>query len=513
MENWKRKVFFWVLVLLFLITAPVIILNAKGYRFDKNRGVFVHSGTITFKSNPQTVDIKLNDELFESKKLNRINSSFNVSGIFPGEYNLQISAPDFQPWNKKIQVHSGLASEFWNVLLVKNDYEKTSLNTPGIYKFFTSPRNNLMAYTLSSENDLLMNIFNLENNTISQEINFAGWQLIEDAKKENIEWSPDNSFLSIPVKKLAENSAQKEENIPAKAQPKKIFAEVPTEYEYSYFIYDFKNKNSLNLTEVLNKKNVHDVRWDPRESGFLFFLEDNILFRLDIKNPQNISQIALDVSSYDLSGSSVYYSQNSGLLYKNSLDGKSDPVQITNNFPDSQNVKISSVVVYDDSRIALILENKDFYIYNKGDYGDYYRKLADKIEEAHFSDDGKRILFWSNNEISVYFLREQLSQPIRRENEMQNITRYSEPIKNVQWFKDYEHIIFNSGRWIKIIEIDPRDHANCMDLINTENINPFVIYNSALEKMYFIDTKDTASNLFSIDFPEKTTFFGVEIGG
>ena len=70
------------------------------------------------------------------------------------------------------------------------------------------------------------------------------------------------------------------------------------------------------------------------------------------------------------------------------------------------------VVVYDDLRIALILENKDFYIFNKGDYGDYFRKLADDIEEAHFSDDGKRILFWSNNEISVYFLREQLSQPI-----------------------------------------------------------------------------------------------------
>jgi len=509
MESWKRKVFFWILVLLFLMTAPVIILNAKGYRFDKDRGVFVHSGTITFKSNPQTVDIKLNDELFESKKLNRLNSSFNISGIVPGEYNIQVLAPDFQTWSKKTQVHSGLASEFWNVLLVRKDYEKAELNTPEIQKFFTSPRNDLLAYITNKENDLTVNIFNIATGLVDQEINFSDWQFIEDAKKENIEWSPDNSFLSVPVKKLTEITPQKEKNILVKNPAKKLASETPVEYEYNYFIYDFANKNSLNLTEILNKKEIHNVRWDPREIGFLFFLENNILFRVDIKNPQNAVEIALDVSSFDLSGSYVYYAQNSGLLYKNSLDGKNEPTQITNNFPGFQSVKISSVVVYDDSRIALILENKDFYIFNKGDYGDYFRKLADNIEEAHFSDDGKKILFWSNNEISVYFLREQLSQPIRQENEMQNITRYSEPIKNVQWFKDYEHVIFNSGKWIKIIEIDPRDHANCMDLINTETLNPFVIYNGALEKMYFIDTKDAVANLFSITFPEKTTFFGI----
>ncbi|MDO9231792.1 MAG: hypothetical protein Q7U36_04950 [bacterium] len=509
MESWKRKVFFWILVLLFLMTVPVIILNAKGYRFDKNRGVFVHSGTITFKSNPQTVDVKLNNELFESKKLNRINSSFNVSGIVPGEYDVQVSAPDFQTWSKKTQVHSGLASEFWNVLLVRKDYEKTELNTPEIQKFFTSPKNDLLAYITKKENDLTVKIFNIATSLVDQEINFSGWEFIEDTKKENIEWSPDNLFLSVPVKKIIEPTAQKEKTLLVKNPVKKTADETLSEYEYNYFIYDFVNKNNLNLTEILNKKNIHNVRWDPRDSGFLFFLENNILFRADIKNPQDIIQIASDVSSFDLSGSYVYYAQNSGMLYKNSLDGKSEPAQITNNFPGFQNVRISSIVVYDDSRIALILENKDFYIFNKGDYGDYFRKLSNNIEEAHFSDDGKKILFWSNNEISVYFLREQLSQPIRQENEMQNITRYSEPIKNVQWFKDYEHVIFNSGKWIKIIEIDPRDHANCMDLINTETLNPFVIYNSALEKMYFIDTKDAIANLFSITFPEKTTFFGI----
>lgn len=506
MENWKREVFFWTLVLLFLLTVPVIILNAKGYRFDTSRGVFVHSGTITFKSNPQVVDIKINNELFESKKLNRINNSYNLSNLVPGGYDIQILASGFQPWSKKTQVHSGMASEFWNVLLVRNEYEKTNLETPGIEKFFTSPKNDLLATSANQENGLEIKILNLNTNVIDQEFNFPDWQLLSETKKENIEWSPDNSFLSIPVEK--------------KSEPVSLFltkttniANTNDEYEYSYFIYDFETKTNLNLTEFLGKKNIHDVRWDPKESGYLFFIEDNSLFRVNVKDANDLSQISTDISSYDLSGSYVYYTKDSGLLFKNNLNGKDNPIQITNSFPDLENSKISTTVVYDDLRVAFILENKNFYIFNKGEHSDYFRKLGERIQETHFSDDGKKILFWSDNEISVYFLRDQLSQPIREENQMQNITRYSEPIKNVQWFRDYEHIIFNSGRWIKIIEIDLRDHANCMDLASTQNLNPFVVYNNALEKLYFIDTKDNKTNLYSIDFPEKITIFGVEVGG
>jgi hypothetical protein len=502
MENWKREVFFWTLVLLFLLTVPVIILNAKGYRFDTSRGVFVHSGTITFKANPQAVDIRINDEIFESKKLNRINNSYNLSGLVPGDYDIEILASGFQPWNKKTQVHSGMASEFWNVLLVRDDYEREDLATAGVEKFFTSPKNDLLAYVLDSQKDLMIRIFNLTDSVVQQEFSFPGWHLVEDSKKENIEWSPDNSFLSIPVEKKIEPEITKAKD-----------TGVSQEYEYNYFIYDFENDTSLNLAENLEKKNIHDVRWDPKQSGFLFFLDNNTLFRVNVKSFEESTQIAEGISSYDLSGSYVYYTRDSGLLFKNTLDSTDNPTQITNNFPQEENPVVSSTVVYDDSRVALILENKDFYIFNHGENGDYFRKLGSHIEEAHFSDDGKKILFWSDNEIFVYFLRDQLSQPIREENEIQNVTRYSEPIKNVQWFRDYEHIIFSSGRWIKIIEIDPRDHANCMDLENTQNPNPFVIYNSSLEKLFFIDSKDETTSLYSIDFPEKTTIFGVEIGG
>ena len=50
-----------------------------------------------------------------------------------------------------------------------------------------------------------------------------------------------------------------------------------------------------------------------------------------------------------------------------------------------------------------------------------------------------------------------------------------------------------------------------MDLVNTQNQNPFVIYNNLLEKLYFIDNKNDTSSLYSINFPEKNIIFGVEV--
>ena len=66
-------------------------------------------------------------------------------------------------------------------------------------------------------------------------------------------------------------------------------------------------------------------------------------------------------------------------------------------------------------------------------------------------------------------------------------TSFNDEIKNIQWAKDYEHVIFSVGSQMKIIEIDPRDHRNCMDLPKTTSETPLIGYNLAQERLYFVD--------------------------
>lgn len=492
MKRWKRLILFWSFVALFLLTVPVVLLRARGYRFDYHRGVFVYSGTITFKSNPQTVDVKLNGTLAASKQLDRINSSYNITGLLPNAYNFQVFADGFQTWNKNIPVHSGVATEFWNILLVRNNYEKTAYATLGIEKFFLSPKNKLLAYTAQTSEKTTVGVFDIGTKNITDAFDFTGWNFAGTLKKENLEWSPDETAFSVPVKK-----------------------EVDGKTVYDYFIVTLADKSELDLAQFLSRDSISNVRWDSKEKGYLFFLDDSTLYRANLKAKDDLTVIASGVSAYDLSGSTVYYTLASNdLLFKNSLDGQSQPIQITNNFPGGADAQISTLVVYDDSRIALTTTGRDLYIFNKGEHNDYFRKLNDGVLETHFSDDGKKLLFWSVNEISVYYLRDELPQPTRSEDTMENITRYSTPVENVQWFYDYEHIVFSVGPYVKIIELDPRDHRNCMDILNTQLENPAIIYNSFLGNLFFTDTLDSSTDLNSIIFPEKTSVLGrIGIGG
>ena len=488
MEKIKRSLFFWLLAILFFIAGPAVILYSQGYRFDFRKGIFVHSGTITFKANPQNFNVKINGKPSNSQQLNRINSSFNVQGLLPGDYEIGLEKDGFQSWSKKTVVHSGVASEFWNILLVRGNYEKTEYDTSGAEKFYISPKSDYAAYEKKTDSGLEINLFNISSEKNDSSYNFPDWNFIEDARKENIEWSPDQAYISVPVEKKADNGLE----------------------EYNYFIVDVDGETSFNLGEFSNLKELSGVRWDPKEKGYLFFRSGSSLYRLNARDNLDIVKISDDVLSFDLSKTDLYFIKSpNNLAYKTATDGKSEFQQITSGFPDENNPEIHRIITYDDDRIAFISRHEDLFVYNKGEYDTYFKKLGEGVKGVHFSDDGKKLLFWTKNEISVYFTQDWDVQPIRSENDLTNVTRYSDEIKNVQWFKDYEHIIFSTGKYVKIIELDPRDHRTCMDLLTTAVENPFIIYNNYLEKMYFVDAKDDSTIIYSIDFPEPTPILGI----
>ena len=500
MEKKKRTIFFWSLVIIFFIITPAIILYAKGYRFDLQRGVVVHSGTISIKANPQDINISLDGKISESKSLNRVNGSYNVPGLMPGSYDLSISADGYQSWNKKIEVHSGLASEIWNVILARNDYTKTDYNTEAIEKFFVSPKSKYIIYTQNSGDNLTTNILDIKNKTIANSFTFPGWKFIPDEKRENIEWSPNEDYVSVPVRKTV--TTENTDSI-----TKKVSAAETTQYAYS--ILDPAQKTSFNLNDLLQNNDINYVRWDPQDKNYLFYLSENSLYRTNINNITDTITIAQDVSSFDLSKNNIFYSvRPHELVYRKNLDGSGDPIQITSDFPEdiTQNFRL---IVYDNARIALLTQNKSLYVFNSGEFDSYYRKLGSDIEGLQFSDDGKKLLYWTNNSMSVYYLRNWNVQPTRTENSIEDITRYSEGIKNIQWTKDYEHVIFSVGAQMKVIELDPRDHRNCMDLPKTTSDTPIIVDNHAQERLYFIDTKNSSTSLYSIVFPEPTPIFGI----
>lgn len=477
MKNISKRIFFWTLFFLFFVTAPLVVFYSMGYRFSPQRGIFVYTGSISIKSSPQDVEIYIDHQL-NKKKLNRINNSFHIGGIKPGEHLIEVKAPGFNTWAKKITVSSGTSTEFWNVSLVKENYERIAYPTEGIERFFFDPGKKLIAYTKNTDSAFSVNILDIESEESTEVFSSGDYRFTPD-EKENIEWSPQSKEIIVPVIKGEEKD---------------------------YIFIDVKTKETLSLVELSMSNKPEKVRWDQHNKNFIYYLSEGNLWYIDAEKPEDKKINAQNISSYELSSSYVYYFQlPGGIIYRTNPEGTSQPEQITTSAPEKMNDPNYQITVYDRDRIAILNKNGDLYVQNIGEKGQYFRNFGSGIKEIQFSDDGKKMMYWSDFEIFVYFVRNWEVQPWRNENDQKEIVRFSEKIENIQWTRDYEHVIFNVGKKMKIAEIDNRSQNNISDLTSFSLEKTQIVSDLGEGIIYFLDNNQQAKNLYSIEFPEKET--------
>lgn len=471
-----QRFVFWAFVAVFFITASLVLLYAFGYRFNLERGIFIYTGSISIKSNPQNVDISVDDELIPSQKISIINNAILVSGLTPGEHFVKVSADGYLPWSKKAMVQSGLSTDFWNVLLTKENGapQKIEIENSAI-KIFPAPDQNLFAIAKIRNDELVVDT--LDTDTMKSKPVFSLAQASLPQNEENIEWSPDNRKLIIPF----ENNGER-----------------------AYSIVNINDKNIVALQKLSpDEHSLSNPRWDPTTRNFIFYLSDNILYRANTETPEDTPLfIKENVLAYDISGNNIYYLRNdNGIIYRIPANADTPPIQITTTPIDIDPKNAYSLVAYDNDRIAIRKrENGKLWIYNKLSADEIiFKTLSENgTKGMQFSDDGKKLLFFTNNEISVYFANDWKTQPVREKNTTLQVARFSNAIKNVEWTKDYEHILFTTNGNAKIAELDHRDRRNIAEIVSFPS--PIVQALSRFEsnRVYFILE---TGELYFIEFP------------
>ena len=467
-----KKIFFWVLAILFFLTAPIVVLYTMGYRFSPERGIFIYSGSVTIKPTPREVNVFIDGKQVPKGIINFLNYSYHVDGLHPGEHSLKVEAPDYYSWFKKIRIHSGLSTEFWNIFLIRKKYTITTYPTGAVNNFFNSPDNKRVALVENGKENkkTTIKIFNIKKNEAEYVFSLDGYYF-SDKEKENIEWSPREGLLTVPLIKSDDGKRE-------------------------YFVVILGTREIKNLNGLLGVDKISQVRWSPREKNTVFYIANHNLFKVKLNNPDKKILVANDnVYGYDLSNFNLYYfSGKTGMIYEKSIWGDGDSTQLT-----LTPIKVSAgdkfrVIAYDDKRVAIISQNGDLFLFNDGDKGNEINKLAQNVRGLHFSDDGKKMVFWNNNEIFVYFTRKWETQPIRKEGETIGIARFFRKIDNVEWFRDYEHIIFSVDGTIKMTELDSRSVRNMYDIVKLKNKKPKVIYIGEKDRLLFSDFAGDAND-------------------
>ncbi len=489
----SRKILFWILTFLFLFSATSIIIYSFGYRFNRERGIFVYTGSVTIKTTLKKIRIYLDNKKIPDRKIDFLNYAYNIDGIHPGEHFLSIVADKHQTWQKHIIVHSGISTEFWNIFLAKTHYQENFyFSNYNLINFFIAPSNKKIALEERKGKRIVISLLKIQGKLFGE---FTKTNIFASDKfsflplnSENIEWSPNERQLIIPL--------------------------LDQEKNFQYFIYTLKTKEIINLNEILSQHNfpfsqeIKQVRWDDKKKNRLFFLAHHNLYALYLDKINNETyqpqKILENIVAYNISDKELYFlSSLDAIIYRIAGESYQDPQSVTQPFSDKVLQPSTKIVIYDKTRGFIIDNERNLYIYNQGERKYYQKLLNNNIINAQFSDDGKKLLYWNNNEIFVYFTRDWKTQPIRSEDEIQNITRFSQKINNVQWYKDYEHIIFNAGKQIKIIELDQRDYRNMQDLFTCSNASAKITFNSFEDRLYFIHKHNHLQNLSYITLKEK----------
>jgi hypothetical protein len=449
---------------LFFLIAPAVVLYSQGWRFDPQTKHFTKTGAFFFKITPKTAQIYLNDKL--TKKTDFLSGTAYIENLLPKKYKVTVRKTGYLNWEKNLEIKEQKPTEVKNIVLIP---AKVNFNllSKGIEKVFPSSDGKKVILKKKTKDGWSLSLFDLNKNVQSSLIEKSG---------ELLDLKASEDFT-------------------------KLILQISTNENFEYYLLDLgKDTNNLISLDFLGK-DIESISFNPRDNQSLFFIsseiknnaggenknstEKNFLYEANYTNKEIRGPLLSNIVSYEISGDVIYYVENTGFLYKSGLS-----------FDSKDRINVEPLEIKNETEYKLMLvnseiflkENSTLYFLNKE--GRFFEKLFEQFKELKVSPDLNKIVYYSDNEIWVLFLKEILEQPERKAGDKLFITRFSEKVGNVFWLTDY-YLIFNTNASIKIAEIDDRDKIQIWDIANFKN--PEIFYNQLSKKLYIFSN----GNLYS----------------
>lgn len=269
------------------------------------------------------------------------------------------------------------------------------------------------------------------------------------------------------------------------------------ETDWALKLYDLEKNIKSHLIEErdISSKGADLLNLEFSGDGKEIYLnigmgEEERVFTLNLeKTPPSLSEKKIPplseniIASQNFNGKN-YYLDSFGHLFKNGEKLTKNPFSIKAETEYQLNIF---------SDYIFLREGENLYLFNV-DSG-LFEKFFEKIRDSKISPDNKKLVFFSDSEIWVLFLKEKWGQPTKKAGEKLLITRLSEKIGDVFWL-DSNYLIFNNGDKIRIAEVDDRDRINIINI--AEFNNPKLFFNTNDKKLYIFSDENlyTSAILF-----------------
>jgi len=430
-----RTILFLIFLFLFLLIAPSAIFYSQGYRFDFENKTLTQTGGFFLKAGPKQVEIYIDGKL--AKKTDFFFGSALVENLLPKRHKIEVKKEKYLSWEKTLEIREKEVTEVKDLVLF--------------------PEN------------LNFNILTKETETL--------W-FSPDGKKTIL--LEEDKSSSLPSLSLDESSGMERE-----------------ETGWALKLYDLgKNIKSHLISETEIYQNYIPPHLPPAKTGpsgadllNLEFSEDSKEIYLDIglkeqekyfllevdRSPsllkeREMTQVPENILAAKTLNNDSYYLDNLGDILKNGVKLNEQP------FPVQSETKYTLEIFQDF--LFLVAEGENLYLFSPNSKS--FEKFFERINDLKISPDNKKLVFFSNSEIWILFLKE---EGTKKAGEKSFLVRLSEKIGDVFWLNS-DYLIFNSGNNLKIVEIDDRDRINVVDV--AEFGNPKIFWSQFNKKVYVL---------------------------
>lgn len=131
----KRAIAFYVSVILFFVTLPILLSYSLGYRMDMGALKFYKTGIIFINSKPSGAAIYVNGKLFDAV------TPAQIEELKPGTYKVQVMREGFYPWEEELVVRPNMVTKADSIILFPVMKEMNNISAQPVIDFAVSDRN------------------------------------------------------------------------------------------------------------------------------------------------------------------------------------------------------------------------------------------------------------------------------------------------------------------------------------------------------------------------------------
>ncbi|MFW0837804.1 MAG: PEGA domain-containing protein [Candidatus Komeilibacteria bacterium] len=412
--------------ILFFVLAPLLIIYSLGWRYDFAKRSLQPTGILFVKTYPQQANIYLNDIWQDDR------TPWQKANLLANDYHLKITQTGYLDWQKTINVRPQQTAFVEDIVLFKK----------------------LSPTIISEENNLQI----ISNNTGEIHIitgqTDQGWQMWNFVVDHKI-WRP---LLAQPI------------NLPIKLislspNGKKLIYETGDEI---YLLNINIPQNNSRLTD-LPRQWFNDFAWHGSKDNIIYVLQKNTLLAYDIttSSAKLVASIS-NAQAYFPYQNTLYIgseqTEDNQLLLSRYTDLKTEALPITK-LPAGGKLQLIP-----SQRHLSVLDSGTNWLYLLGtDNNNFVAKVIPNVKHATwYSRNDDKLLYWNDNELSVYFAD--------RDNSIL-LTRRSQTIHNAWWHPNGAYVFYLLDKELQIIELDERSPRNEYTLATLDDQSPLLINN------------------------------------